>query len=106
MKTLRFIKFFSGSIVLIFLFCYFMEYSGYYEYNLQNRRILTEEKMKLFEEDILNGKDIDLSSYLSDSYIDYSNSLTRTTSNVNLKLNDYLKEFITGSLDFLGKFIK
>ena len=83
-----------------------MEYSGYYEYNLQNRRILTEEKMKLFEEDILNGKDIDLSSYLSDSYIDYSNSLTRTTSNVNLKLNDYLKEFITGSLDFLGKFIK
>ena len=62
--------------------------------------------MKLFEEDILNGKDIDLSSYLSDSYIDYSNSLTRTTSNVNLKLNDYLKEFITGSLDFLGKFKK
>ena len=106
MKKLGFIKFFCGSIVLIFLFCYFLEYSGYYEYNLQNKRVLTEEKMKLFEEDILNGRDIDLSNYLSDSYIDYSNSLTRTTSNVNLKLNEYLKEFITGSLDFLSKFIK
>lgn len=106
MKHKKIIKFLSISIILIFLFCYFIELSGYYEYNLQNKKNLTEEQIKQFETDIKEGKAVDLESYLEESTIDYSNSLTRTTSEANLKLNNYLKKLITGSFDILGKFVK
>ena len=106
MKYKKVIKFSFGGIILIFLFSYFIEYSGYYEYNLQSKKNLTEEQIKKFEDDVKNGKEIDLNSYLEKTTIDYSNSLTRSTSQANLKLNEYLKKFLTGGFDILGKFIK
>lgn len=106
MKYKKILKFLGGVIVLIFLLSYFIEFSGYYEYNLYNKKNLTQSQIEQFEEDIKAGKDIDLNTYLTDVTIDYSNSLTRTTSNINLKLNDYLKRILTGSFDLLGKFIK
>ena len=106
MKYKKVIKFSFGGIILIFLFSYFIEYSGYYEYNLQSKKNLTEEQIKKFEDDVKNGKEIDLNSYLEKTTIDYSNSLTRSTSQANLKLNEYLKKLLTGGFDILGKFIK
>lgn len=103
---MKFIRFFCSLIILIFLFSYFIEYSGYYEYNLHNKKNLTEEDIKRFESDIKEGKDIDLDSYLSNTTIDYSNSLTRTTSNANIRLNDYLKRIIKSGFNLIGKFIE
>ena len=103
---MKIIKFFGSIIILIFLFSYFIEYSGYYEYNLHNKKNLTEEEIKRFEEDIRDGKNIDLNSYLIDNTIDYSNSLTRTTSRVNIGLNDYLKKVIKCGFNLIGKFIE
>ena len=106
MKNKKIIKFIGILVVIVFLFSYFLGYSGYYEYNLNSRKGLTEDQMKKFEEDIKNGKEIDLNSYLTKSYVDYSNSLTRTTSEANLRLNDYLRRFLTGGFSILGKFIR
>lgn len=106
MKKNKIFKFICSLIILIFLFSYFIEYSGYYEYNLQNKKNLTEEEIKRFENDIKEGKEIDLNSYLTENTIDYSNSLTRTTSNANIRLNDYLKRIIKSGFNLLGKFIE
>ena len=106
MKHKKLLKFFCGMIILIFLFCYFIEFSGYYEYNLQNKKNLTPNQIKQFEEDVKTGKEIDLDDYLTGVTIDYSNSLTRTTTEANLKLNHYLKKILTGGFDILGKFIR
>lgn len=103
---MRIIKLFCSLVILIFLFSYFIEYSGYYEYNLHSKKNLTEEEIKRFENDIKEGKDIDLNSYLIENTIDYSNSLTRTTSNVNIRLNDYLKSIIKRGFNLIGKFIE
>lgn len=106
MKHKKLIKFCSLVIVLIFLFSYFLETSGYYEYNLQNKKNLTDRQIEQFEQDIKDGKDIDLNSYLETTTVDYSNSLTKNTSEFNIKLNDYLKRILTGGFDILGRFIK
>lgn len=106
MKQKKLIKFFGLLIIFIFLCSYFIEMSGYYEYNLQNRKNLTEEQMKQFEEDVKEGKEIDIDSYLKETTIDYSNQLTRTTSEASIKLNNYLKSFLSNTFDILGKFIK
>ena len=103
---MKIIKFICSLIILIFLFSYFIEHSGYYEYNLHNKKNLTEEDIKRFESDIKEGKSIDINSYLSKENIDYSNSLTRTTSNANIRLNDYLKRIIKSGFKLIGKFIE
>lgn len=63
-------------ILIIFASSYYVSNSGYYEYHLQEKTILTNKKIKEFEEDIKNNKDIDIKDYLSDSNIDYTNGFT------------------------------
>lgn len=70
------IKFIIVIILIIFVSSYYVSNSGYYEYHLQERTVLTNEKIKEFEEDIKNNKDIDVKDYLSDNNNDYTNKLT------------------------------
>ena len=46
-------------IIFIFLCSYYISNSGYYEYELKQRTILTNEKIKEFESDLKNNKNID-----------------------------------------------
>lgn len=106
MKYKTLIKVLGLLIIFIFLCSYFIERSGYYEYNLQVRKKLTEEQMKQFEQDVKEGKDIKLDSYLKETTIDYSSQLTRTTSEASIKLNNYLKNIIANAFNMLGKFVQ
>ena len=45
MKSKKIIKFLGVSIILIFLCSYFIETSGYYEYNLQYKKNLTQAQL-------------------------------------------------------------
>ena len=63
-------------ILIIYISSYYVSNSGYYEYHMQERTILTNEKIKEFEEDIKNNKDIDVKNYLEDSEREYTNKLT------------------------------
>lgn len=105
-KIKNLIKVLAIIIIFIFLYSYFIEKSGYYEYNLRNKKSLTEEQIKQFEKDVKEGKNINIDSYLKETTIDYSNQLTRRTSEVSLKLNDYLKNILTNTFKGLGVFVK
>ncbi len=70
------------------------------------KKNLTEAQIKQFEEDVKAGKEIDLDDYLQDNRIDYSNKLTRTTSEASIKLNQYLKNFLSNTFKMLEKFVK
>ena len=100
------IKFISIIIVVVFIFSYFLEFSGYYEYDLYNRRNLTNDKIREFENDIKEGKDIDINKYLESSRVDYSNKLTKTTSNASIKLNEYLKKVLINTFHVFEKLVK
>ncbi len=63
-------------IILIYISSYYIANSGYYEYDLQRRTVLTNEKIKEFEEDVKNNKDIDVKNYLENEETDYSNKIT------------------------------
>lgn len=102
----KIVKIVVYTTIIIFLCSYFIETSGYYEYNLQNRKNLTEEGIKQFEQDVKEGKDIDLNDYLTKTNVDYSNKLTKTTSEASIKLNNYLKEFLTNGFGIFEKLVK
>lgn len=86
-----------GRIILIFIcFSFIVTYiiyeTGYYEYKLQNRTVLTKEQMEQFEKDVNDGKDVTLEDYFVETEVDYTNKLTDVTVNVSSKVNSYLKK--------------
>ena len=77
-----------------FLVSYIIYETGYYEYKLQNRTVLTKEQMEQFEKDVQEGKDVTLNDYLVETKIDYSNKLTNVTVNVSNKVSYYFKKSV------------
>ena len=103
-KTL--FKLLSITAFLAFLITYVIGMSGYYEYELSNKRVLTEEKMKEFEEDVKNNKDIDLNDYVVNTHQDYTNKFTKTVTSASLTLNKYLKKSIESIFGLLNKVVQ
>ena len=106
MKHKRIFKLITYSIIILFIFSYTIEESGYYEYSLNNKKNLTEKEIKQFERDIKEGKEIDIKDYLQDNTTDYSSNLTKSTSNLSIKLNKYIKIILTDYFDIFKKLIK
>ena len=63
-------------LFIIFLIIFISTNSGYYEYKNNQKTIFTEEKIKEFEKDIKEGKNIKINNYLKDDSKNYSNRLT------------------------------
>ena len=78
-------------LFIIYLINYFMASTGYYENKINNKTILTEEKIKEFESDVKNGEEVDIKNYLDAQYVDTSN----TWSKVGYKTSETINDFVT-----------
>ena len=72
----KFLKVIIIIIIVVFVSAYYISNSGYYEYHMQQKTVLTNDKIKEFEEDVKNGKNIDEKIYLEDTDKDYSNNIS------------------------------
>ena len=100
------IKAIFGIFFVAFVISYVIGESGYYEYELANKKYLTEEEMKKFEEDVRNGEDIDLKDYTVETRKDYTNKFTDVVTNTSLTINEYLKKSIESVFGLLNKMIE
>ena len=82
---------FGSYLVLIFAIKF-----GYYETRDEKVKNLTEKEILRFEEDIKNGKEIDIDKYIVKDTEDYST----TFSNVIYKTSVRLEKILTSSMDF------
>lgn len=90
---------------ITFVIAYVIEKSGYVEYNLRNKTVLTNEAMKQFEKDVSEGLDVSIEDYVVNTNTDYTTRLTRGTNKVSNKVNSILKKSIEGVFKVLGKFV-
>lgn len=105
-KKNKIVKYVLVSMFLAFVISYVIEKSGYYEYNLQNKTIMTNEAMAQFEKDIADGKDVTLEDYVVTTEKDYTSNLTRTTNKVSVNVNKFLKKGIEGIFKVVGTFVE
>ena len=63
-------------LFVVFLGLYIASVSGYYETQVGNKVALTEEAIRDFENDVLEGKNVDIKTYLQEDNKDYSNTFT------------------------------
>ena len=76
-KTKKIFNTIVFSLFILFISLFFASNTGYYEYQNNKKKTITEEKMKEFEEDLKNGKKIVISNYLNSDYKNYDNKVTK-----------------------------
>ena len=91
--------------ILFFIFlAYYIAYSsGYYEANISRKSKITEEKIQEFENDLKEGKEIDIKDYVSNDSIDYSSFMSKVGSNISSSLNNFMEGGLSDFFNYLGK---
>ena len=92
-------------IILLVLYIFFASESGYYEYHVRKRTVLTSEKIKEFENDVKNNKNLDITDYLESTEKSYKNKLTNTCFNTSKKINIYFKKGVEGVFKIIDKLV-
>lgn len=93
-------------VLIVFISSYMISESGYYEYTMQQRTIITNEKIKEFEEDIKNNQEIDLKDYYKPEEIDYSNKFTTLVYNISDNSNKLARKAIKYLFKKLGSLVE
>lgn len=79
---------------VIFLTLYFSQLAGYYEYHNYQKMVMTEEMIKKFEDDIKNGKEIDIENYVDNTNKNYQNKI----SSLGLSISNFISKNISNGV--------
>ena len=94
-------KFIFYIFFISFLVIYFSELTGYYEYQNYQKKELTKEQIKKFEDDVKNGNKVDINEYLVVDTRKYNNKL----SNLASKLSDSISKIVNNGVEYTFKYI-
>jgi len=82
-------KFILLTLLFIFIVIFYADRNGYYTYSNYRMNVMTEEGITKFEEDVSNGKPIDINNYIEKGK-DYSNNI----SNAGVYLSDLVSHYL------------
>ena len=99
-KKINLFKIVFMTFLFSFMVIYFGQLSGYYEYQNHKKMVLTEEQIKKFEQDIDDGKKIDIDNYVLMD-VKYDNKLSKVTS----KLSDGISSVVKSGVEKTFKFL-
>lgn len=91
-------------IIIIFLILYFSYKNGYYIDKNKQTTILTEEKIKEYEEDLKNGVDVSKKDYIVINNT-YDNNYTRFTLKLSRKIENGIDKVIKYLFQKIGNTI-
>lgn len=88
-------------LFIIFLGLYIASVSGYYQDKVGDKVALTDEAIKQFEQDVLDGKIVDLNTYVVENRVDYSNKFTETGEKCSEVIEKLITEGFGGAFDVI-----
>lgn len=80
--------------LVIFLTLYFSQLTGYYEFKNYERMAMTKEQIAQFEQDIREGKQVDIKNYVVNTDKNYQNKFSKA----GLTLSKGISSFIESSV--------
>lgn len=101
-------KVFRSTVVIlfaIFLTMFVSNKYGYYEYKKQEQVTLTAEQIKQFEEDVKNGKKIDLENYLEKTNKNYQTKFSQLGLNISNSIADTIEKGVNKFFGYISKFV-
>ena len=88
-------------LFVVFITLFLSNKYGYYEYKKHEQVALTEEQITKFEQDVKEGKDIDIESYLSNTNPSYQTKFSK----MGLRLSDSISKVVKGGVESFFKSI-
>jgi len=79
---------------IIFVSLYFIQFTDLYEYEQYNKMIMTKEAMDRFEQDVSEGKNIEIENYLENTVKDYSNNASKLGN----KASNFIERLMTDGI--------
>jgi len=102
----RIFKLVMTILVIIYLGLFIANNTGYYSFSLRNRKELTDEQIKKFEEDVKNGVEIDINDYLNMETISYQNNISSLGYNLSSTLENLIKTGVYKIFDFFSDLVE
>ena len=91
-------KFTILTLLFLFITLYISDINGYFAYSNYQKRVLTEESIQQFEEDVRNGNMIDVNDYVLKTK-DYSNNISRVSLDLSNKIGGMIRSGIVYFFD-------
>ncbi len=101
-KSSKRFKIIFGFLFTIFIFLYFTSLSGYYEKKVSNDTTLTKEAIKAFEDDVAQGKAVDIKDYIIKDNNDYKS----LSSKVGYTISNTIDTILNDGVRYIVKFLK
>lgn len=92
--------------LISFLALYVSQATGYYEYELNRQVTLTEEQIKKFEEDIKNGKELDIDAYLLKTNKNYQTNISKWGVTISNSISKYVSLAVDSFFNAIGKLVE
>lgn len=89
-------------LFIAFFALYVCEATGYYEFEQHKKTTLTSEKIKEFENDVKEGKNIDINKYIVDDVYDYETKVSKTGLYISKNIGDIVKTGLENTFKFLN----
>lgn len=93
-------------LIIIYLGLFIANTSGYYSFTMKNKKELTEQQIKKFEEDVKNGVEIDLNEYLNLDTISYQNNISKLGYNISSFFEGIIKTSVYKVFDLFSDWIE
>lgn len=93
-------------LALTFITLYFSQITGYYEYELHKQVSFTEEQIKQFEQDVKDGKNIDIEDYLKDYNKNYQNNVSKAGLYISEKMGTYVRGGLKHAFSILNRLLE
>lgn len=92
-----------GVLFLLYISISIAMETGYYEAKLNEKTMLTEESIKKFEQDVREGKQVDINDYVVEKNRDFSNGATKVGVFLSSIIQDFMSEGLTKMADIFKK---
>ncbi len=102
MKGKNIARIIIGTLFVLFVALYLTQTTGYYEFEQHKLTTLTEEQIKKFEQDVKDGKEIDLETYLELNKKNYDNRLSK----LSLSLSRKIEDTVTSGIEYIFKAVE
>lgn len=89
-------------LFIAFLALYLSEKTGYYEYEQHKQVTLTKEKIKQFEQDVADGKNIDIKDYTTEETVNYETKISKAGLHISKSVGNVVQTGLEGTFNFLN----
>ena len=84
---------------------YLSQSTGYFEYRNSKKAALTNEQIEKFENDVKEGKNIDLEEYIDINNQNYQNTISKAGLSISNTTEKVIQKIIGGSFKVLGDLV-